>query len=220
MKRALLVLASGILTACASTPPQYYSLLAPGLAGDRQSAPSVAPVRANYAISVQPVVVPEEVARPQIVVSTSDNAEVIPLNAALWAAPLESQLRQVLGDALARRLNVMDVGQSGVADGLPLWRIYVDVQRFDSIYGESVQQHVVWRMVPQGMPSRVRERVCSARIHQPVASGMTSLVEGHRQGINWIAGAIADAMPGKAAPKPFEKATVGGGLIQFRGCVG
>src|SRR5690606_4777304 len=121
---------------------------------------------------------------------------VIPLNAALWAAPLEAQLRQAFGDALSRRLNVLEVGQSGAAKGLPVWRLYVDVQRFESVYDESVRQHIVWRMVPQGMPSRVGERTCSARVELPVGTGMSALVDGHRQALDMLAGAIADALRG------------------------
>lgn len=241
MKIAILISAAAVLTACASTAPQYYSLQAPGITtGAAQThgsstGPSKTDLQAKYAISVQPVVVPEEVSRPQIVVSTAQDAEVIPLNAALWSAPLEAQLRTVLGDALARRLNVLDVGQSGAVQGLPLWRIYVDVQRFDSVYGESAQQHVVWRMVPQGMPAGTLERVCSAQVRVPVGTGMSALVQGHRQALEMVATAIAQALPradagrnsrasARGAGAYGEGTVVSGnansGTLQFRGCVG
>ena len=221
MKKVLLIMAAAVLGGCASTAPQYYSLLASGIEPGGSPGTGSARVQGDYAISVEPVVVPEEVARPQIVVSTAQDAEVIPLNSALWAAPLEAQLRQAFGDALSRRLNVLDVGQSGAAQGLPLWRIYVDVQRFVSVYDESVQQNIVWRIVPQGMPSKVRERTCSARVELPVGTGMSALVEGHRQALNVLAGAIADTMPGSAPARDgVTPANGGDARLQVRGCAG
>ena len=235
MRKVLLTLLVAGLAACASTPPQYYSLLAGGVGSGMTPGHEAGRVKKDYAISVEPVVVPEEVARPQIVVSTAHDPRVIPLNAALWAAPLEAQLRQAFGNALSRRLNVLDIGQSGAANSLPVWRIYVDVQRFDSVYDESVQQHIVWRMVPQGMPSRVTERTCSARVELPVGTGMSSLVDGHRQAIDILADVIAQALPGsgaqtsrvnppngKSGTPAGDNATTSDGdvRLQVRGCVG
>lgn len=201
-----------ILAGCASTAPQYYSL---------QSVPTnplgtPGKIESAYAISVQPVVIPQQVARPQIVVSTTPNAEVVPLSAALWAGPLESQIRNTLADALSRRLNVMDVGQSGAAEGLPVWRIYVDVQRFDSIYDEAVQQEIVWRMVPQGMPKSTKERVCSATVRLPVGPGMSALVQGHRDALEKLSAVIAQAIPQRGSA-PAGQPSSG---VHFRGCVG
>jgi len=204
-----------ILAGCSSTAPQYYSL---------QSVPTnpagtPGKIESAYAISVQPVVIPQQIARPQIVVSTTPNAEVVPLSAALWAGPLESQIRNTLADALSRRLNVMDVGQSGAAEGLPVWRIYVDVQRFDSIYGEAVQQEIVWRMVPQGMPKTTKERVCSATVRLPVGTGMSALVQGHRDALEKLSAVIAQEIP-QRGNAPAGQPTTSSSGVHFRGCVG
>lgn len=219
----------GLLAGCAgSQAPQYYSLQAIPVMAE---AP-VPPVNAAYAISMQPVVIPQQVARPQIVVQATPGAEVVPLNSSLWASPLESQIRDVLSGELSRRLGVMDVGQSGAADAMPVWRIYVDVQRFDSLYDRSVKQEVVWRMVPQGMPRVAKERVCSAQIQRPVGAGMSALVEGHRQALESLAALMAQVVP--PAPAAGGRGTAGkGGAaagamaapavpqgVQFRGCVG
>lgn len=210
------VAAVTVLAGCAGSAPQYYSLQAP----TEKAAQRVGRVDTTYAISVQPVVVPEQVARPQIVVSAAPGAEVVPLNAALWAAPLEAQIRNTLADALTRQLNVMDVAQSGGVQGMPVWRIYVDVKRFDSMYGEAVQQDLVWRMVPQGMPKNLKERVCTADVRLPVGTGMSALVQGHREALERIAAVMARALPmsmGRTARQGPEVAPEG---VTFRGCVG
>jgi len=210
-KAAILAFVAG-LSACAATAPQYYSLQVP-TTGEESASPAV---ERGYAISMQPVIVPQQVARPQIVVSTTASAEVVPLNAALWAGPLEAQIRNTLSDGLSRKLGVVDVGQSGAADDLPVWRIYVDVQRFDSVYGESVQHDIVWRMVPHGMRAKARERVCSAQISLPVGTGMSALVEGHRRALDALSGAMAAVL---ASPQAAQPAAMPEG-VQFRGCVG
>lgn len=214
MKIMFLGLAAA-LAGCAASAPQYYSLQAPALA----SAAQEREVASDYVISVQPVLIPEQLARPQIVVSASSGAEVVPLNAALWAGPLEAQIRDALADALTQRLNVLDVGLSKSVES-PVWRIYVDVQRFDSLYGEAVRQDVVWRMVPQGMSAEFGKRVCSAQLRLPVGPGMSALVEGHRQSLDMLAGVMARTLPGqddRRAPAALEASAEG---LNFRGCVG
>ena len=122
-----------LLGACAAGSPQYIHCRY--LVGHQ-------PILSGrgYAISMQPVVIPQEVARPQIVIRADASGEVIPLNAALWAGPLEAQIRTTLADTLSQRLNVVDVGRAGAPEKTPIWRIYVDVQRFDSLYGQAAQQ--------------------------------------------------------------------------------
>lgn len=177
-------------------------------------------VNPAYAISVQPVVVPEQVARPQVVVRESPGAEVIPLNAALWAGPLEAQIRNTVADALVRRLNVLDIGQAGREGGLPVWRIQLDVRRFDSIYGDSVRQDILWRMTPEGWPRGVRERVCSAQADIPVESGMNALVEGHRIALSGVAELIAQTLPAAGNRKGVAADVQAPAGMNFRGCAG
>lgn len=214
MKLMFLSLAA-LMAGCAASAPQYYSLQAPAIAAAAQKRK----VASEYVISVQPVLIPEQVARPQIVVATSTSAEVIPLNAALWAGPLEAQIRDALADALAQRLNVLDVGLSK-SDGPPVWRIYVDVQRFDSVYGEAVRQDVVWRMVPQGMPDSVGKKVCSAQLRLPVETGMSALVEGHRQSLDILAGVMAQTLAGQGDERESAASDAAPEGLNFRGCVG
>lgn len=210
--RALILGAAALLVGCAATAPHYYSLQAPAIA----TVPQDRKLAADYVISVQPVLIPEQLARPQIVVSASEGAEVVPLNTALWAGPLEAQIRDALAQALAQRLNVVDIGLAK-SEGTPLWKIYVDVQRFDSLYGQEVRQDIVWRLVPQGMAEGVGKRVCSAHVRLPVDIGMSALVEGHRQSLDILAGVMAQTLPGQGEAKAPEGPVDG---LQFRGCVG
>jgi uncharacterized lipoprotein YmbA len=214
MKKLAYLAGVVVLAGCASTAPQYYSLQAPAA-----MSPAEGSIQAAYAISVQPVIIPEPLARPQIVVSDSVGAEVVPLNAALWVGPLESQIRDLMADALSRRLNVLELGQAKGVEGIPVWNIFIDVHRFDSIYNEGVYQDVVWRMVPSGLTS-AKERVCSAQLHRSVGDGMNALVEGHRAGLIQMAGLIADSLPGTGSQAKPTGVSDSSGTVVFRGCAG
>lgn len=204
-----------LLVGCAAPAPHYYSLQLP----PSHNAGSGSAVNAAYAINVQPVSIPDEVARPQIVVRESPGAEVIPLNSALWAGPLDAQIRNVLAEALERRLNVLDVSQSGGVEGLPVWRIAVDVRRFDSVYGERVRHDLTWRLTSQGGRGKPRERVCSATADVSVDVGMAALVEGHRHALSGMAEVIAQTLPLRGAPR-MPAADAIPANIDFRGCAG
>lgn len=213
MKNIVLGLAV-LLSGCAATAPQYYSLQASAIA----SAPEVRRLDADYVISVQPVLIPEQLARPQILVSSGESAEVIPLNAALWAGPLETQIRDALAEALSQRLNVLDIGFAR-PQHTPVWRIYVDVQRFDSLYGQEVRQELVWRMEPQGIDT-LDKRVCSAQVRTPVGEGMSELVAGHRRSLDVLAGLIAQTLPSNDAAADVTPSNLGHEGLSFRGCLG
>src|SRR5690606_20721775 len=96
MMKRLAPVAALALAGCAATAPQYYSLQTSGT----DTPADARPVQSDYVISVQPVLIPQQVSRPQIVVGGLSGAEVVPLNVALWAGPLEAQIRDTLAAAL------------------------------------------------------------------------------------------------------------------------
>ncbi len=121
---------------CATTPPaRLYSLSA--------SATPV-PISSNLSVSVGPVSIPAAVDRPQIVVATAANhVQLDDFNR--WASPLQENLSSVITDNLAALLGTSHVTRfpktsSADADV----RVAVDVQRFESVRGQSVTLDAVW----------------------------------------------------------------------------
>ena len=106
---------------CASVPPSsYYTLLpAQSIVATETSAAPVPSI--GYAISVQRVIVPEQVNRPQIVLAKDNGAGVQLLNQSLWAAPLGDEWRNALSAALTARLGVLDIDLTRAPEGLPIW---------------------------------------------------------------------------------------------------
>lgn len=222
---ACLALAA-VLSACASTPQsRYYTL-----SGAAQQPPSAAPheegrqglqwpgdarkpsstaVSANFAISVSSVEVPQQVDRPQIVLSREGDAQVMLLNDSQWAAPLADEMRNALAQDLSRRLGVLEIEPRAAPAGLPLWVLAVTVQRFESVYGRRAVLEATWRQAPR-QGARGPAAVCRAAIEVPVQDGMSALVEGHQRAVDTLAGLMADKLSGR----PLEA----GPGVTLKGC--
>lgn len=176
------------LAACASPTRQYYTLLPAStvtelVGNDGKTAP-------KFAISVQPVVLPEQVDRPQIVINDADAAQVTPLNSALWASPLSDEIRNALSNELSRQLGVLDIPSGGTPESLPVWRVNLRVQRFDSIYNQRAVLDATWRLTPIHQSGK-KTMICRAEIQVPVEAGMSALVAGHQEALKKLATLIA-----------------------------
>lgn len=187
------------LSACATQSPQYYTLVPASAATDRD--PTVANKTTKYAISVQPVVLPEQVDRPQIVISETDSAMVAPLNSALWASPLSDEIRSALSNALTRELGVLDIASGGAPESLPIWKVFLHVQRFDSVYNQRAIVDATWRLAPVHQSGK-KTLICRAEVQVDVESGMSALVAGHQEALKRLASVIAAQISGSRSILP------------------
>ena len=125
---ALLAVAAA---ACGTSAPSRFYTLASTATADGATV-----VRAG--VMVGPVSVPASVDRSEFVVQVAPNrVEIDEFNR--WAAPLgESIARTVAGD-LSTLLGTPDVATAPFANFDPDYRVTIDVQRFDSVQGQSVK---------------------------------------------------------------------------------
>ena len=214
---AALLAAPAILAGCASPPANYYTLLAPAAgqaasaggdggagpaAGGGQGAragagqgarPEAGP--AALAVQVLPIAVPAELDLPQIVVR-SGQGRVVPLNGERWAGPLGDQVRAALADGLAGALGVPVTQAAMPAGGAALWRVQVEVRRFDSEPGAQARLEAVWRAAPAqgGSAAADAAPLCEARYVQAVGPGIPDLVEGHQRNLARLSQVIASAI--------------------------
>src|SRR3546814_583190 len=173
LKITALFLIAGLLTACASTKPSHYYTLLPSVPA--QQTPAVnSPLRPDYAISVQAVQVPEQVDRPQIVVTDPQSTQVVPLNDSLWASPLSDEIGAALSDDLSRRLGVLDLGVGVAPESAPVWRVSLRVQRFESLYSQRALIDATWRLSPVHQPGK-KTVICRAEARADVGKGMSAL---------------------------------------------
>lgn len=208
------------LAACATDADQYYSLQptassAAGPASDGRGG-------FDYVVSVRPVQVPAQLDRSQIVLKGS-SGDISVLNESLWASPLPDELRLAVSSELTQRLGVPDLPLSAVPDGLRVWLVNLDVQRFDSIYNTASVIDVTWRL--QGlMPTtdKAPASVCRATIFKSVGTGLAPLMNAHRDSLQVVAGLIAQQITAAQAQTKISSiappAQVDAPGLVFRGC--
>jgi hypothetical protein len=127
-----LVLALG----CGSTAPSRFYTLASTATG------GAGPVT-SAGVMVGPVSVPASVDRPEFVVQIAPNrVEVDEFNR--WAAPLGEAIARTVATDLAALLGTPDVATAPFANFDPVYRVTINVQRFDSVQGEAALLEAVW----------------------------------------------------------------------------
>ncbi|MEO8817064.1 MAG: PqiC family protein [Paralcaligenes sp.] len=181
-----LLLAAG----CATPVSHYYTLLPEAATAGALPAATRSPI---YAISVEPVTVPEQVDRPQIVIGTPGSVALTPLNNSLWVAPLASEVRHALAYDLTQRLGVLDIPAGATPKTLPLWKIGFTIQRFDSIYQQGVVIDASWRLTPVNQPQQT-VLICQAEVRRPAGKDIASLVQSHQMALHELAAVIASQL--------------------------
>lgn len=208
-----------MLSACAGSPPAtYYTLLAAAGSGTGDAVGADADIRpdqrdatrgsfagglarggaGNAVIEVLPVSVPVQVDQPQIMLRDTAGA-VTPQYSERWAAPLADEMRSALSDRLTRQLGVADVYEVKPARGQPVWRIQVDVQRFDSMLGEAAIVDATWRV--RAINMQAPTALCRTSIRQPTdGPGVNAIVAAHQRAVGVLGEVIAARVAGRSIP--------------------
>ncbi len=181
------------LAGCSSPSPTFYALRAKDAGGDLAGAkPGDMPDAATMDVVVGPVSVPDMVDRPQIVTRNPDNT--IEMNEfARWAAPLKADVGRVIAADLALRLGTARVSTVDLgATTPPVWRVRVDIMRFDTVPGDSVTIEAQWVVRPPGHRALALGHTVA---HEPVAShDYGALVDAHDRALAAISEDIAAAI--------------------------
>jgi uncharacterized lipoprotein YmbA len=146
---------------------------------------------AGYGVMVGPVSVPASVDRPEFVVQVAPNrVEIDEFNR--WAAPLgESIARTVAGD-LAALLGTPDVAIAPFANFDPVYRVTINVQRFDSVRGDSVFLEAVWAVRrTEGGQTRSGRTVAREAVH---GEGFDELAAAHSRALAKLSRDVAAAI--------------------------
>ena len=186
--RLLLLAAAVILIGgCATAPSRFYTL-------DSIAASDGAPA-ANYTVLVGPVAIPASVDRPEIVVQTAPyRVEIDEFNR--WASPLNDSIARVIASDLGQLLGTPDVGLAPLALN-PAYRVTIDVQRFESIPGQSATIDALWA-VRQTASGAVRSGRTVA--HEAAQGpGYEALAAAHSRALATVSGDIAAAIRASAS---------------------
>jgi uncharacterized lipoprotein YmbA len=184
-RRVLFVLmaaAAAMLAGCASAPTNFYTLQQSPAEHARSSGAAPA-----FLIDVLPVAVPAQVDQLQLLVRQSEQ-RVIVLDTEHWAAPLATELRSALAADLVDALGTRDMHGLAHAPGTPLYRIQLDVRRFDSWPARHALIEADWSIRGEAEHALA---TCTSSAVETVAPGYDALVQGHQRAIAHIAGDIA-----------------------------
>ncbi|WP_186086358.1 PqiC family protein [Burkholderia gladioli] len=194
---------AALLAGCASAPSHFYTL-----SGDADAVTAGRSLPANpaFLIQVPAVNVPEQVAKNQLVVQRGES-RVDVLEEHRWASPPADEIRRALSSALTRRLGTIDVADAPAPPGVPVYRVSVDVQRFESWPGDKAALDAVWSVRSLATQSVM---TCRSTLVEKVGSGYDALVAGHRQAIGELAARISAGVRVMAAqPAPPKTSTKG-----------
>lgn len=180
---ALMVVAA-LAAGCGTTPePVFYTLATE--AGAASSARTSA-----ISVLVGPVRLPEAVERPQIVISTTGNrVEIEEFHR--WTEPLSSLVPRVVAAQLGRQLGTPNTGiSSDVAIADPDFRVFIDIQRFESRRGGDATVEALWTVRARGGKS-----VTGRTLARESAPGsFEALAAAHGRALATVSRGIAEAI--------------------------
>ncbi len=200
-------LLAAMLAACASPPERYYTL-----AGTQSTTPVSSANRPAEAttvfIELAPVVMPEYLAREQLVVTppgAAQSGRVEILEQHRWASSFETELRDALGSGIAARLGAVDVTKGGfpgtgagtpsAASGEPVrrppWRIAVQLTQLDAVENTQVVAAFSWTVRRADDARRI---TCRWRTTQPAGPGIDALAQGVRAVVDELARRVAEQL--------------------------
>lgn len=176
-------LLAAALAGCASPPSRFYTL-SPG--------DTAAPETANppLLIELAPIDMPPQVMRNQLVVQRSE-IQVDVLEQERWASLPSEEVRRALSGNLTRRLGTMDVYGAPHPNGVPVYRISVNMQRFESWPGSHALLDAVWSVRSLRTQNVM---TCRSVLSEPAGDDYGQLVEAHRRAVEALSASLAAAV--------------------------
>ena len=179
-----------IAAGCASAPARFYTLNSTAK-GDGTTA-------ANYAVAVGPVTVPAEVDRPQFTVQLAPNRVAVD-EFNRWAAPLNENIARVVAGDLATVLGTPRVTSGALTSFNPDYRVTLDIQKFASVPGKSVQIEAVWIVRKSAGGVSLSGRTIA---NEPAPGDYEALAAAHSRALARVSGDLAAAIRTEADVKP------------------
>jgi uncharacterized lipoprotein YmbA len=179
---------AALLAGCGSTPPVKYYVLS----SVRDAAPAAGGnVLSDKSIGVGPVVLPEYLDRPQIVVGASSNRLEF-ADAHRWAEPLADNFARVLQENLSLLLGTERV-QSFASSVRGDYQLAVQVLRFDRRDDGVVSLVARWSVVSRDGTVLLDARRSSFKV-SPSDTGVEALVSAQSEALAHLSREIAAAL--------------------------
>lgn len=189
------LLGAALLAGACSTPKlaeRFHTLL---------PAERAAPADANaIAVDVTPVAVPPQVDHAQWAVRQPDDSLLL-LEQDRWAAPLGDELRSAIAERLTAQWGAIDV-RAVATPASAVWRVRVDVQRFESVPGREARLEATWSLAGSQRGSAPPLVCRSAFAEKPAADGIPELAAAHRRAVVRLADTLGEQLKALQAGRP------------------
>jgi uncharacterized protein len=184
MRWSYIVIAS-LLGGCASTSLRFYTLV-PESGRDASAA-----VAARYRLEVDPVSIPAQVDRLELVARLPDGGITI-ADGDQWIAPVADELQNALSVELLHRLGGADPPEATGSESLS---VRLNVERFESSPNQYALIEASWHLELKEAGKDL-EVVCRTRAYEPVRGGYPEMVRGYQRAVALIADQIASVAQG------------------------
>lgn len=196
---------AALLAGCASPSSNFYTLSPTDDAARTPAATTAG--NPSMLIELAPVDVPPQVAKAQFVVQTDAN-QVRVLEQERWASLPGDEIRRALSGDLTQQLGTIDVYGSPHPAGVPVYRVSVNVQRFESWPGSHALVDAVWSV--RSLDSQT-VMTCRSTLSEPVSGGYDALVAAHRRAVAALSESIASGVRALAAAPRASVSSASGG---------
>ena len=180
-----------LLAGCGTAqPPRFHSLLpAPAAVAMSMTVPG------PLVWEVSTVGIPPAVDQPQWVVRRADGSLAV-LEQERWIAPLADELRAAVSERLTFILGAPMVDANGTPQRL--WRVKIDVQRFESWPGREARLDALWSVRAVG--GDAASLTCRVEIAEAsVSDGYLGLAAAHRRVVGRLGVSIGSAIKALSA---------------------
>lgn len=184
--RGILCMIGALLAAgCASvSDTRFYTLSVPSISSSMTDASQrfSTPVY----IEVMPVMVPERLVRPQLVVRSGGSAQetqLFILEQDRWSSTFNSELRDAFATGISDQTGAINNPSGTRKSGQPVYRIAIELSEFDAIVGDKVQARFNWGITRS---TDGRGAVCYAVLSEPASGGIESVVKGVQRAVSSV----------------------------------
>ena len=181
------IVMASLLGSCTSTSPRFYTLVPES--GHHASTA----LEAGYRLQVDPVRIPAQVDRLELVTRLPDGGIAI-ADGDQWIAPVADELQNALSVELRHRLAGADPADATGSDSVS---VRLNVERFESSPNRYALIEASWRLELKEAGKQVRV-VCRTRAYEQVSGGYPEMVRGYQRAVALIADQIATVAQGSA----------------------
>lgn len=182
------MMAALLLNGCASVAEtRFYTLSVPSAPPRMKEA--LPRASTPFYIEVMPVIVPERLARPQLVVrsrGSDQESQLFILEESRWSSHFNDELRDAFATGIANQTGAIREtrGAGGTyASDYRGYRVAIELGQFDAIVGDRVQARFSWVITRS---ADARSAACYAAISEPVNGGIDGVVQGVRRVVSRV----------------------------------